>query len=360
MEYVMRIAVISEVVTIKPAEGLLVFLLHMCRYLSSRHELLVLHERGEPGPDLYSKRILKGKTHLSRELSGILEDWNPDLLIYTPASGLSGFGMLRSVLLKRMAGRPIIVVAMQARKTGKLHRAVSLWPAPELVLSPVKEMRQALEDLRVNTDFIMPGFDPELFQPVDMETKENLRSRYGIPVDRYIVLHVGHVKQNRNLQALLRYRDWGTDIQPVVKSGEIEPVWRDHLRQAGVIVIDEYTDDINEIYQAADLYFFPLSKRAGSFEFPLSVIDACACNLPVLTTRFGALPEVLERGGGLEWYSGVAEIPGKIEELRRGRVNTSTKVADLSWERMFDRYLTPHLESLALLTGVDRASPSSS
>jgi glycosyltransferase involved in cell wall biosynthesis len=268
--------------------------------------------------------------------------------------------MLRSVLLRRMAGRPVIVVAIQARKIGKLHRAVSLWSAPELVLSPVREMRQALEELRVNTDFIMPGYDPGLFKPVDTGTKKKLRARYGIPVDRYVVLHVGPVMENRNLQALLRYRDWGADIQPVVKSGEIEPVWRAHLRQAGVIVIDEYIDDINEIYQTADLYLFPVSTRAGALEFPISVIEACACNLPVLTTRFGALPEVLDDGGGLEWYSGVADIPGKIERLRSGTVETISKVEDLSWERMFDRYLAPHLENLALLSGAHSDSLSSS
>ncbi len=356
----MRIAVISEEVTGKPEEGLLVFLLHMCRYLSGRHELLVLHEKGEPGEDLDSRRIMKGKSPLLRELSGVLKTWAPDLLIYTPASGLTGMGMLRSVLLRRMSGRPVIVVAMQARETGRMHRAVSLWSAPELVLSPVRELRQDLEDLRVNADFIMPGYDAGLFQPVDTETRKKLRASFRIPADRYIVLHVGHVKENRNLQALLRYRDWGPDIQPVVKSGEVDPVWRDHLRQAGVIVIDEYTDDINEIYQAADLYLFPVPMRAGALEFPLSVIEACACNLPVLTTRFGALPEVLDDGDGLEWYSGVAEIPGKIRQLRSGRVDTLAKVADLSWERMFDRYLTPHLESLVILSGGDRASPSSS
>ena len=351
MEYVMRIVVISEEITSRPVEGLLVFLMHMCRYLSNRHDLLVLHERGKPDPDLDTRRVLKGRSLLSRELAGVFESWKPDLLIYTPASGLTGFGMLRSVLLKRMAGSPAIVVALQARDTGKIHRAVSLWSAPELILSPVREMRQALDDLRINADFIMPGYDPERFKPADSEMKIKLRARYGIPGDRYIVLHVGHVKESRNLQAFLRYRDWGPDIQPVVKAGDVDPVWRDHLRQAGIIVIDEYIDDIHEIYQAADLYFFPVSIRTGALEFPLSVIEASACNLPVLTTRFGALPEVLEDGGGLEWFSGVAEIPGKIERLRSGTVDTCTKVADLSWERMFDRYLTPHLESLTSLPG---------
>ncbi len=354
----MRIVVISEEITSRPARGLLVFLMHMCRYLSSRHDLLVLHERGEPDPDLDTRRVLKGRSFLSRELAGILTGWKPDLLIYTPASGLTGLGMLKSVLLRRMAGRPVIVLALQARDTGKIHRAISLWTAPDLILSPVREMRQAMDDLRINADFIMPGYDPELFRPAVTETKILLRTRYGIPADRYIVLHIGHVKESRNLQAFLRYRDWGPDIQPVVKAGDIDPVWRDHLRQAGIIVIDEYTDDIHEIYQAADLYFFPVSIRTGALEFPLSVIEASACNLPVLSTRFGALPEVLEDGGGLEWFSGVAEIPGKIEKLRSGAVDTRTKVADLSWERMFDRYLTPHLKNLATLPG-SRAKDSS-
>ena len=351
MEYVMRIAVISEEITSRPTEGLLVFLMHMCRYLSSRHDLFVLHERGEPYPDLDTRRVLKGRFFLSRELTGVLDALKPDILIYTPASGLTGFEMLRSVLLKRMADRPVIVLALQARDTGKIHRAISLWSAPELVLSPVREMRQALDDLRINADFIMPGYDPELFQPVDTKTKIQLRAKYGIPGDRYIVLHVGHVKESRNLQAFLRYRDWGPDIQPVIKAGDVEPVWRNHLRQAGIIVIDEYTDDIHEIYQAADLYFFPVSTGSGALEFPLSVIEASACNLPILTTRFGTLPEVLEDGGGLEWFSGVSEIPGKLYKLRSGSVNTRTKVADLSWERMFDRYLTPHLKNLAALPG---------
>jgi len=347
----MRIVVVSEEIRSRPVEGLLVFLMHMCRYLSSRHDLMVLYEIGDPYPDLETRRVPMGRFLPSRELAGVINGWKTDLIIYIHASGLTGYGMLRSVLLKRSSNRPVVALALHATGTGKIHRAISLLSAPELVLSPVREMRQALDDLRINADFIMPGYDPELFRPAGTERKIRLRERYGIPADKYIVLHVGHVRENRNMQAFLRYRDWGPDIQPVVKAGEIEPVWRDHLRQAGIIVIDEYTDNIHEIYQAADLYFFPVSIRTGSMEFPLSVIEASACNLPILSTRFGTLPEVLEDGGGLEWFSRVAEIPDRIEKLRNGPVDTRTKVADLSWERMFDRYLTPHLKILAALPG---------
>jgi glycosyltransferase involved in cell wall biosynthesis len=345
----MRITAITEEISSRPETGMLVFQMYMFRYLSSRHDLQVLYESGEPDPQLSSRRILKGRFLLSRELTGAIDLWKPDLLIYTPASGLTGSGMLRSVLLKRSSGKPVVVLTLQSPDTGRIHRAVSLWSAPDLVLSPVREIRQALDALRINTDFIMPGYDPLLFRPAEAGRKMELRARYGIPGDRYVILHVGHLRESRNLQAFLRYRDWGPDIQPVVKAGEVEPVWRDHLRQAGVIVIDEYTDAIHEIYQTADLYLFPVSFKKGELEFPLSVIEACACDLPVLTTRFGALPEVLDDGDGLEWFSGVAEIPGKLSTLRKGGVNTRAKVIDLSWDRMFDRYLAPHLKILATL-----------
>jgi len=342
----MRIVVISEEIAARPAEGLLVFLMHMCSYLAGRHELLVLHGSGETSPEIDARRVLGGRLLLTRKSNSVLKDWNPDVVLYTPAKGLTGTAMLGSVLLRRITGRPVIVVVLHTWPTGRLHRAISVWSAPELVLSPALEMRQSLEELRINTDFIMPGYDPLLFKPSVADRKRDLRVKHGLPLDRFIVLHVGHIRERANMQALLRYREWGADVQPVVKAVDIEPVWRDHLRRAGVIVMEEYTDAINEIYQAADLYLFPASDRDGGVEFPLSVIEACACNLPVLTTRSGILPEILDAGEGLEWYSSVAEIPYKIGRLRGGAAATRLKVEGLSWERIFERYLAPHLESL--------------
>jgi glycosyltransferase involved in cell wall biosynthesis len=343
----MRIAVVSEEITARPAGGILVFLMQMCRYLSDRYELLVVHERGDEIQRLNTIRVPIERSVLFKEPARALNGWKPDVTIFAPACGISALGMLRSVLLKRRVASPLIVVSLKDSETGRAHRILSLLSAPDLVLSPVKKMRLSLENLRINTDFIMPGYNPDLFKPVDRAEKIKLRKKLGIPENKFIVLHVGNVKENRNLQAFLRYRDWGTDILPLIKAGEIVPVWRDHLRQAGVIVMDEYTEAIHEIYQASDLYLFPVRVRSEALEFPLSVIEAAACNLPILTTPFGSLPEILENGVGLEWFMNVTDIPAKIEKLRSTFPGTKAKVSDLSWERMFDRYLRPHLENLS-------------
>ena len=132
----------------------------------------------------------------------------------------------------------------------------------------------------------------------------------------------------------------------MIKGGEVDPAWRDRLRMAGIIVIDEYTDDIHELYQACDLYLFPVSSNLGALEFPLSVIEAAACNLPTLTTRFGALPDILKESPGFTYYDEAVEIPEKITDLRGSTPETSLLVDRFSWSSVFERYLEPHLELL--------------
>ena len=73
---------------------------------------------------------------------------------------------------------------------------------------------------------------------------------------------------------------------------------------------------------------------------------ASACNLPVLTTRFGALPEIIEEVDGFRYYDVITEIPGMIAELRKIEPATSGSVTEFSWEKVFLRYLEPHLKSL--------------
>lgn len=341
----MKILFASEEVTAQPEEGLLVFTMHLCRYLNDIGELTVLHVRGNPEEHLRARRILSRRWLVTGRLLRFLRTERFDRVLYVPSSGLTGFGLGRSLLLRCIARAPTTVIALQERAVGALHRLVALAGHPESILSPVKGLTERLAHLGFDTGFIMPGYDGSLFRPVGSETKRLLRERYGLPRDRFIVLHVGHVRETRNMQVFLRYREWGDTVQPVIKAGEHDPAWRHRLRRAGVIVIDEYIEKVHEIYQAADCYLFPVVRPTGALEFPLSVIEAAACNLPVITTRFGALPDVIPEGNGILYLENTSDIARNLREARRLDVKTSEVVRDLSWDSVFEKYLAPHLMS---------------
>lgn len=344
----MNILLVTEEITERPSEGLLVFVMHLCRFLGSRGDLTVVHASGEPDPSIDSYRALRPRTILTRPLVRIARNRSFDTAVYIPSSGLTSLGMLRSQLLRFLFGCPLIIIALQERRVGWIHRLVAGLGRVELVLSPVLSLRRELERLGLVTDFIMPGFDDRLFRPVSPEERMIIRRKYSLPLDRFIVLHVGHIKENRNMQVFLRYRDWGADVQPVIKGGEVDPSWRQRLRLAGIIVIDEYIDNMHELYQLADCYLFPVSSPMGALEFPLSVVEAAACNLPVLTTRFGVLPDVIPEGGGLAYYGHAGEIPARLAELRDSPSATAPKVCNFSWESVFEKYIMPQIRSLAV------------
>ncbi|MCK4235636.1 MAG: glycosyltransferase family 4 protein [Candidatus Krumholzibacteria bacterium] len=343
----MKILFATEEISAHPSEGLLVFTMHLCRFLNSAGELTVLYASGDPEPGFSSLKLLSQRTLLTGALLSLMRGKKFDIVIYLPSSGLTAFGLGRGLLMRLLAKSPTIIIALQERKIRKLHQLISQISRPELVLSPDRKLRSNLDDIGLRTDFVMPGFDENLFRPVASEEKSKLRVKFNLPRDRFIVLHVGHIKESRNIQVFLRYREWGPDIQPVIKGGEVDPSWRNRLRMAGIIVIDEYLDDIHKLYQAADCYLFPVSCPTGALEFPLSVIEAAACNLPVLTTRFGALPETMDEGEGIIYFDKVSEIKGKLAVLRRSPSETRRKVKDFSWEIVFEKYLLPQMQSLA-------------
>ncbi|MGD1047829.1 MAG: glycosyltransferase, partial [Candidatus Krumholzibacteriaceae bacterium] len=270
-----------------------------------------------------------------------------DIVLYVPRSGLSAFNLARGAVLRFLTKSPVIMIGLQDRNAGRIGRPLFFFGKPDLVLSPVKAVREKLEHLGIDTESITPGYDEKLFKPVTPEERSRLKSKYDLPQERFVLLHVGHVKESRNLEVLLRYHDWGPDIQPVVKAGEIDPAWAHRLRMAGIIVIDEYFHDVHELYQASDAYLFPVNDPGGAVEIPLSVIEACACNLPVITTRFGGLPETIREGDGFHYYDRVSEIAGKIAAIRRSRPGTAAKVKNLSWDMVFHTHVLPPMRLLA-------------
>ena len=94
---------------------------------------------------------------------------------------------------------------------------------------------------------------------------------------------------------------------------------------------------------------FPTTSRRYCVEMPLSVLEAMSCNLPVITTRFGALPRAFEAGGGLIFAEGEEALAAGVERVKAGlRPNTRDKVLPLDWASIVDRLEQAYSDLLAL------------
>lgn len=157
---------------------------------------------------------------------------------------------------------------------------------------------------------------PEKFRPRSV-TKEELRRKHGLPLDRELVLHVGHIKPNRNLECLIPAQQSGRFQCVVIGSQSLSEGggYQAEMERAGLLIRVGYVPDIQEIYQACDHYVFtakamPLDRfpetrhSIGVIDFPLTILESMACGLKVAATRHDAVEHFLGQPPGLRFFDG--------------------------------------------------------
>jgi glycosyltransferase involved in cell wall biosynthesis len=167
------------------------------------------------------------------------------------------------------------------------------------------------------------------------ETKTDLRRKYGIDEHAFVVLHVGHINPNRNIELLKSVAGIG-DIKVVMVGSTSTPQNQDmmqNMRRSGVMVMTEYIPHIEEIYQLADAYLFPVVSDNAAIGVPLSVLEAMSCNLPIITTRFGGLPIMFREDAGFFYFDQADELT-KLIEATSGLKKCTTRemVATYDWK----------------------------
>src|SRR5262249_38099904 len=166
-------------------------------------------------------------------------------------------------------------------------------------------------------DVIAEGADA-LFRPIDdQELLRKTRERY-FGYDRPYILFVGKLSQRRNIPslirafAILRRRSSIPHglllFGPNVLGLPLAELCSDPTVSGSVIQTDGNVanhEELLSIYNAADLYVYPSSYDG----FSLTLVEAMACGLPVVTSKRAAVGEIANG------YAEQVDDPSDPEEL---------------------------------------------
>lgn len=335
----MRIAILGERLAPPFDEGIKNTTVHLIEELRREHEVLAATRGGADLPALDLRHVEADRFFRGVEAQRLLRDFEPEVVLYIPTACATVGAFVRARRLGQVARRPVVLLALQPRRYGPLARRLLRRLQPACVLAGTPVMAEALQGLGVSARFLpSTGVDLETFRPIDPASRAELRARYGLPVDRRVVLHVGHIKTKRNLDWLRTLAERETHVVVVGSSStEQDPALIVRLQAGGVTVMTDYLPRLVELYQLADVYVFPVTEATGAVALPLSVLEALACDLPVVSTPYGALPEFFPAGPSFRYVASAGELASALRRLTSPGGSNRALAAAHSWSAVAAR-----------------------
>jgi glycosyltransferase involved in cell wall biosynthesis len=188
----------------------------------------------------------------------------------------------------------------------------------------------------INTYILPPAFDIDRFSVATENEKIQLRRKYKIPLNKRVVLHVGHVRPTRNVSTFINVQRL-KDVQVLIVDSTSTPQYgglNEKLRKEGIVIFHRYIPDISEIYKLSDIYVFPVKDEIASINLPLSILEAMACGLPIITTRFGGIEGYFKDDNGFRYFNTEDELIKLISQLEMNGKSNREKVKEFTWERL--------------------------
>lgn len=165
-----------------------------------------------------------------------------------------------------------------------------------------KEIKQGLIEttmINKNRIYLLPqGVDTQnRFYPVDFNRKMKLRTNYGLPINKTIVLFCARVVENKGIETLMEA--WESvyynnkDLLLLVVGGGVNKLLNE-LKELGhklgnsIMVIGEVTNT-EEYYQLSDIYVLPSWYEGLS----TSTMEALSCGLPCIGSDIGGINDLI-------------------------------------------------------------------
>lgn len=170
--------------------------------------------------------------------------------------------------------------------------------------------------------------NPLSFFPASLSEKENMRERLHLPRSAIIATYTGRLVSYKGLPLLMSV--WNrlaprflSLVLLVVGAGGVdmfnyEETLKKHIARnklQGRVIMTGAVSNVGDFLRASDLYVFP-SENEGQ---PLSVIEAMACGLPVVTTSVDGMRDMV-----VDHQNGLMVPPGDESRLETALVELLT------------------------------------
>lgn len=325
--------IISDCLTTKPDEGCLKVATSLAIRLKETFPDTIIISCGPKQNDT-GNHIRLNKLFINRRLFYFLNRTEGSVL-YIPFASNTTASVMRAFVLSVFSHKKTSVLFALRYPMNKFVR-ILLRTSKVNVIALAKESFDDYQSLLgKRAVYLKTGVDTDQFRPVVLDQKKVLKEKYGIPPDMTVVLHVGHLKTGRNLD-VLQTVDTKYFILIVVSSVTNKNAdLRARLeKRPHTMIIDAYVANIQEIYQLADVYIFPVMASGNCIDSPLSVMEAAACNLPIVTTSYGEVKELIHYAGYYPLHScSVPEVASLLEAAASSQnVQTRESVLEYDWK----------------------------
>lgn len=192
----------------------------------------------------------------------------------------------------------------RAKKLAQMYSKFSVRGAEELIV-PTQKVANLMNHYRVKPDInvIPTGIDLGRFGVRDSkEYKDKLKESLGIPKDHKVVLYLGRVSEEKNIEEIMEYLNAYMEQDEnicflVVGDGP----YRSNLEKLGksmkngkkmIFAGAKPWDEISHYYQLADVFVSASTSETQG----LTYIEALASGIPVLARKDPCLEGVLQEG----------------------------------------------------------------
>jgi glycosyltransferase involved in cell wall biosynthesis len=357
----LRVMFVHTSLTMGGEEVLLVEIIRRMNRARCTPELCCLKERGPLGADLadegipvfdqlmthkYDIRVWQRLTHLFRERK-------IDAVVTV---GTGGDKMFWGRLAAWRANVPVIVSSIHS--TGWPIRVEwvnrRLAPMTDAFIAVAEKHGEHIIEHegcpREKVCVIPNGVDIDIFQP--QERNVTLRAELGLPADAPVAGLVAVIREEKNHGRFLRvaravHEQLPTTHFLLVGAGPELPDYEQMARDLGIGEAVHFVGrrtDIPALLSELDLFLLTSDMEAS----PVSILEAMACGLPVVSTRVGSISETIADGvsGYLVEKTAEDEMAARVTELltdpqksrEMGNAGRQRVVAGYSVERMVEGY----------------------